>query len=138
MQTLRLMPVDHRFWSRKGRPIDSVRVWAKLFEDPEYKIVKQTTLKNGKFVSTIWLGLNHGWGEGPPLVFETMVFPCKGVFGDLDCVRYSTEKEALAGHERMLRKWQGGKRLRSKTQKKKIKRARDERRKLGKRTRQST
>jgi hypothetical protein len=127
------MQPDHRFWGRKGKPIDSVRVWAKLFEDPEYKIVKQTLLKNGKFVSTVWLGMNHNWGEGPPLIFETMAFACRGVYAELECARYSTEEEALAGHEKMVHRWRGGKRMKLKTQKKKIKRARDERRKLRRR-----
>jgi len=26
------------------------------------------------FVSTIFLGLDHQWGNGPPILFETMVF----------------------------------------------------------------
>jgi hypothetical protein len=25
-------------------------------------------------VSTVFLGLNHNWGDGPPLLFETMIF----------------------------------------------------------------
>jgi len=46
-------------------------------------------------VSTVWLGLDHGYGGGPPLIFETMVF---GGAHDEDQWRYPTEVEALAGH----------------------------------------
>jgi hypothetical protein len=57
-------------------------------------------------VSTVHLGLNHQFGEGPPLIFETMVFGADGneitSFMDLYCDRYSTEAEARAGHERVV------------------------------------
>lgn len=83
--------------------------WAKLFESPDErakeKRVAETTLPNGRWVSTVWLGLNHQFGSGPPLIFETMVFPSESDSGDLDCDRYSTEAEALVGHERMCAKW---------------------------------
>jgi hypothetical protein len=74
-------------------------------ENPEYKIVKQDTLANGKFVSTVWLGLNHNFGRGKPLIFETMIFPHEGEWHELDVQRYATETEAKEGHARMVRKW---------------------------------
>lgn len=46
-------------------------------------------------VSTVFLGLDHRFGEGPPLVFETMVF---GGPLDQDVDRYTTWEEAEAGH----------------------------------------
>ena len=49
-------------------------------------------------VSTVWLGLDHSYDGGPPLIFETMVF---GGGLDLEMERYSTEAEALAGHAAM-------------------------------------
>ena len=66
--------------------------------------MKQDLLPNGKWVSTVWLGLDCQFGEGKPLIFETMVFPEKGNFLDIDCARYSTEEEALKGHEEMIKK----------------------------------
>ena len=69
--------------------------WAKDLESPE-RFVKQEVLENGKFVSTVWLGLDHNYGEGEPLIFETMVFASKNDRGDLDMNRYSTKEEALA------------------------------------------
>lgn len=78
----------------------------KLYQNPEYKIVKQQRLWNGFFVSTVWLGLDHShdyFSKHPvPIIFETMVFPAEWS-GDMD--RYATEEQAKAGHEAMVRKW---------------------------------
>ncbi len=76
------------------------------------RIVKQEERK-GILVSTVFLGLNHNFGEGPPLLFETMVFPQHGPidspikigtgqFMESYCERYATLEEALAGHERAV------------------------------------
>jgi len=47
-------------------------------------------------ISTVFLGLDHQFGDGPPLVFETMIF---GGEHDGDQWRYSTWDEAMKGHE---------------------------------------
>ncbi len=49
-------------------------------------------------VSTVHLVINHQYGDGPPLLFETMIF-AKGDWADLFMLRYSTEEQALAGHK---------------------------------------
>ena len=84
------------YFDRQGEPLETL-AWARLHSDPEYKRVALTEL-GGYTVSTVWLGLNHNWGQGPPLIFETMVFGGGGS-ADLDMDRYSTEAQALAGHE---------------------------------------
>ena len=84
--------------------------WGKDFENKDIHLVKQDTLANGYFVSTVWLGLDHGMlGSVRPLIFETMVFR-KGKDGvikynELDMSRYSTEQEAIEGHNQMVEKW---------------------------------
>lgn len=91
------------WFDRDGKPLEMLE-WARLFENLEYKRVARDELTNGCLVSTVWLGLNHGYG-GPPLIFETMVFrPDDGVDGG-DMERYSTEAEARAGHDAMVKKW---------------------------------
>jgi len=47
----------------------------------------------------VFLGLNHSFGEGPPLLFETMVF---GGALDQEQARYTTWEQAEAGHKQML------------------------------------
>jgi hypothetical protein len=94
------------YYDRQGNPL-TLMEWAQSFETRQnQKRVAETTLPNGRWVSTVWLGLNHNYGDGPPLIFETMVFPSKdGPLTELDCERYSTEAEALAGHARLVEKW---------------------------------
>jgi hypothetical protein len=65
------------------------------------RIVAQTRLGD-VLVSTVFLGLDHGWGrKGPPILFETMIFG--GEF-DEDCWRYSSWDDAEAGHNAAVRK----------------------------------
>lgn len=58
--------------------------------------VGDTTIK-GVRISTVFLGIDHACGAGPPVLFETMVFE-----GPLDqyCERYCTWEEAEQGHEK--------------------------------------
>jgi hypothetical protein len=59
--------------------------------------VTKTSLPGGVEVSTVFLGIDHNWGGGEPLLFETMIFG-----GELDQEqwRYSTWEEAEKGHKR--------------------------------------
>ena len=79
--------------------------WAKLMEDMEYRRIGKTTCCRGLVeISTVWLGLDHAFGGPRPLIFETMAFSrLPWVSEDMD--RYSTEAEAIAGHEAMVKKW---------------------------------
>ena len=93
------------YYDREGKPMDGVLRWAKLLEDPAYKRVAETTV-GPYWVSTVWLGLDHSFlGYGPPLIFETMVFHSAdgSMLGDDEYMeRYSTEEQALAGHEHIV------------------------------------
>lgn len=57
------------------------------------------TEREGVEISTVFLGLDHRFGSGPPLLYETMVFGGEHN-GKMD--RYATKEEALTGHERMV------------------------------------
>ena len=89
------------YYDRQGKPLTDTMEWGRLHSDYEYKRVAETTIGR-LWVSTVWLGLDHSFGDGPPLIFETMVFVAGEGGDDLDCRRYSTEAEALAGHEDVL------------------------------------
>jgi hypothetical protein len=94
-----------RYFDRKGKPLKLME-WAKLFENVDYKIVQRDVLLNGTLVSTVWLGIDHSFfGNGPPLIFETMVFLDGKVGMEEDMDRYSTEEEARTGHKAMVAKW---------------------------------
>ena len=96
------------WYDRQGKHITCAREIARLFTNISYKRVAETTLSNGTRVSTVWLGLDHNFGMGRPLIFETMVFSSRGTGADSDCERYAMEAEALEGHARMVRRWEIG------------------------------
>lgn len=50
-------------------------------------------------VSTIFLGLDHNWADGPVILFETMIFGGKH---DEYQERYSTWDEAVEGHKKAI------------------------------------
>lgn len=54
-----------------------MKEWASRMEKPGYRdsrIVAQTVAGGKRVVSTVFLGLDHNWGGGKPLLFETMIF----------------------------------------------------------------
>lgn len=75
-------------------------VWLEAHGDR--KRVAETTLPDGRWVSTVFLGLDHGFGDGPPILFETMVFRGEGDLADEYQERCSTWEEALLMHERAI------------------------------------
>lgn len=88
-----------RYYDRDGKPL-TVKQWMERFEhDNAYRQIASDMIGKVR-VSTVWLGLDHGFVPGrPPLIFETMVF---GGPLHYECDRYSTEAQALAGHKRMV------------------------------------
>ncbi len=80
--------------------VDDPLVWAEWLDRTD-RTVKKTTL-GGKLVSTVFLGMDHSFGTGEPLVFETMIFPEGGPLLEEYCDRYSTWAEAEAGHEKAV------------------------------------
>ena len=87
-----------RYYNREGQPMP-MREWSARFDDLAYKHVGMDVVGDVE-ISTVWLGIDHRFlGEGPPVIFETMVFG-----GELDewCERYTTLEAAEAGHEQMV------------------------------------
>jgi hypothetical protein len=79
---------------------DAVNQWATEFERTKRRRLFLAEIPPNIRVSTVFLGLNHQYEEGPPLVFETMVFG--GAHDQAWEERYSTYDEAKAGHEAMI------------------------------------
>jgi hypothetical protein len=84
-------------------PCDDLMQWCHEFDrrkkerqDPWR--VALTKLDNAD-VSTVFLGLDHSFGDGPPELFETMIF---GGEHHEFCERYSTWEAAEAGHARAV------------------------------------
>lgn len=66
--------------------------------DKKNSIVAQTHIAE-TFISTVFLHVNHQFVNGPPILFETMVFewPLDGMRR-----RYRTWWEAIAGHDQIV------------------------------------
>lgn len=82
----------------RGEPqaVRDVMEWARWFEaNRSNRQIGDTTVGEVR-VSTVFLGMNHQWGAGPPLIFETMIFG--GPYDNYQW-RWSTRAEAIAMHD---------------------------------------
>jgi hypothetical protein len=88
-----------KFYGWDSREI-SVEQWMELVETTDRHVGETIVPKIGGAyrVSTVLLGLDHGFTEGRLRIFETMIFP--------DCLmvaRYATLQAARKGHNRTVR-----------------------------------
>ena len=67
--------------------------WARWFETADRHVAKDQISDVG--ISTVFLGINHRFGDGPPLLFETMIF---GGPHDQHQTRAATWDEAAQQH----------------------------------------
>ena len=98
----------HYILDEHGEPkaVDLV-TWAYWFEastNNRTRVIAQDKDESGEttvMVSTVFLGLDHNWGDGPPILWETLVLG-----GDLDgeMTRYSSRDDAMRGHQDMCAK----------------------------------
>lgn len=78
-------------------PCDDLMLWAVWFETNN-RIVKQETI-NGVKISTVFLGFDHNYGTGPPILFKTMIF---GGNHDQYQERCSTWEQAEVMHKKAI------------------------------------
>ena len=71
--------------------------WGNQFEQMDRHVGNDFI--EGYHVSTVWLGLDHSYFSGPPLLFETMVFKD---LEDIYMDRYTTWDEAVEGHKKAI------------------------------------
>lgn len=72
-----------------------VAEWRAQRTDGSFVVKKDDV--NGHLVSTVFLGMDHNFScEGPPVLWETMVFSPTGE--SVDVRRYTSREDALAGH----------------------------------------
>jgi len=78
-------------------PCDDLTTWGRWMETAK-RHVREDFFGDIR-ISTVFLGIDHSFGDGPPLIFETMVF---GGALDQEMDRYSTWDEAEGGHNAMM------------------------------------
>jgi len=79
--------------------------WAMFFEE---RTVAKSDVAQYR-ISTVFLGLDHSHGVGPPLYFETMVFDTaygSDSWREVDVERYETWEQARCGHLRFVEKFE--------------------------------
>jgi len=86
-----MRPIHYKLDGKKPVPCDLTEM-AKVFESD--RGVAQTKIGDVT-ISTVFLCIDHQFGDGPPVLFETMIFG--GQF-DQYMQRYHTWEEAEAGH----------------------------------------
>jgi len=114
------------WYDKQGKPISDYNLIELKLRDPNYKVVGDDYLGNDLQryrVSTVWLGLDHNYSGGDPIIFETMVFEDKLVHAKVPAIpkyglegleykfhpsmdnftrRYHTLAEAEAGHKEVV------------------------------------
>lgn len=88
------------YYNMDGQPIPMLE-WAALMENGEARTVARDEVGD-LTVSTVLLGLDHRFGgaDGPPVIFETMVFG-HAIEAEFQW-RYATKEQALAGHRQVV------------------------------------
>ena len=79
-------------------PEPDVLRWGKWMQENERHLALDN-LPNGVRVSTVFLGLDHSFGGGKPVLWETMIF--NGPHDQYQ-ERYSSVEDAKEGHLRAL------------------------------------
>lgn len=80
---------------KRPKLVASIEEWGRFYETAD-SIVKQEEI-GGVRISTVFLGIDHQFGDGPPILFETMIF---GGEHDQYQDRCSTWKQAEDMHEK--------------------------------------
>ena len=106
------------FYHRDGTPItgttqEQAIEWAAECEAKRFVQWKYTWY--AALVSTVFLGVNHNFFGGKPLIFETRVFRPRwmrrlGLTGEVFRMRHTTEQHAQEGHVRAFQtynSWRG-------------------------------
>lgn len=94
------MSTDKYILDEDGKPKAEPNLlkWGKWFKKGDARRVAWDE-KSGVKISTVFLGLDHNYGDGPPILWETMVF---GGPMDQHQERCGGRREdALAMHERI-------------------------------------
>ena len=91
----------HWILNEAGEPVPTdLLTWAAWLERQDNpRLLRQDNVTGEILVSTIFIGLDMGFGGPLPLLFESMIL---GGAHDMEQRRYATRAEALRGHAELL------------------------------------
>lgn len=86
--------------------LEEYAVWARSFQTKgddrlRFSVHVGDTAVGEVRVSTVFLAIDHNWGSGPPVLWETMVF---GGPLDQEQIRYRSHDAAVVGHKVMVKR----------------------------------
>lgn len=82
-------------------PCSDVREFGEWFQTADNRIVQQDRVNN-LLVSTVFLGFDHGFDDGPPVLWETMVLEAgEHPLSEMQ-QRYRSRDDAIRGHREVL------------------------------------
>jgi hypothetical protein len=88
-------------FDENDNPVESdLLSWGRWMEETNRTVAK-TKLPNGVLVSTVFLGIDHNFGSGKSVLWETMIF--KGP-EDKYQERYTSLAAAIEGHRRAVQR----------------------------------
>lgn len=93
------IPPVYRLDNHTPVKTNDLDAWVDWFQNADRRVARTTV--GDAVICTDFLGLDHQYGDGPPLLFETMVFG--GEF-DQDMTRCSTWDQAEQQHRDMVYK----------------------------------
>ena len=80
----------------------SLMEWASWFETIGNRRIKLTKFSKNIKISTVFLGIDHNFYGGEPVLFETMIF---GGDRDEECIRYSSVDDSLKRHDKIVKEF---------------------------------
>lgn len=96
---------------RRPQPEADPQKWHRWMSHSQLRVLRQETLPDGTFISTVFMGVEHGVRLGEPhvMLWQTAVFSQTEPVAD---VFYGTYAAALAGHEAIVTRLRGGRAIR--------------------------
>ena len=97
--------MKHYVLNEQGEPraVETLLEWGEWFENYDSQRIVKQEQRGRYYVSTIFLGIDHGWRHPRPVLWETVVFNHKG-----HSVRMKrcggTREQAEAMHAAMIKK----------------------------------
>jgi hypothetical protein len=95
-----LFPRHYKLEGKTVVPCHNVMEWGMAFTSQDRHVA--ATHVGILHVSTVFIGLDHSFGEGDPLLFETMIFGADGEWRESYMDRCSTWEQAEAMHKKAV------------------------------------
>jgi hypothetical protein len=95
------MPLFYKEVNDVPQPVDNINQY---LEDTGSRRVAFTNITSTISVSTVFLGINHNFDDGTPILYESLVQDTHEPMDNEIMVRYETRQQAIDGHDKLCEK----------------------------------